>query len=197
MPSRKRISGAASYIFRLNSPNVYLFAPDSAYTAHLPHSLRRPLEVAREVARRHPEPDSPEAIEQYFTTLYQYSGSALDQNDIVPKLEEGAHTSSYPFRRVAEAFHIIENDTRAVLIPRTDEARALAGQLRGGQYSRNLFRRAGKESVSIFPQHFEALLARGALEVPDETTAILTDLSLYDEQTGLALLSDTGVGIFL
>ena len=179
------------------SSMVYLFAPDSAYTAHLPHSLRRPLEVAREVARRHPEPDSPEAIEQYFTTLYQYSGSALDQNDIVPKLEEGAHTSSYPFRRVAEAFHIIENDTRAVLIPRTDEARALAGQLRGGQYSRNLFRRAGKESVSIFPQHFEALLARGALEVPDETTAILTDLSPYDEQTGLALLSDTGVGIFL
>lgn len=113
------------------------------------------------------------------------------------KLEEGARTCSYPFRWVAEAFHIIENDTRAVLIPRTDEARVLSGQLRGGQYSRNLFRRSGKESVSIYPQHFEALLARGALEVPDENTAILTDLSLYDDQTGLALLSDTGVGIFL
>ncbi|WP_195276783.1 CRISPR-associated helicase Cas3' [Anaerotruncus rubiinfantis] len=176
---------------------VYLFTPNSAYTAHLPHSLQRPLQVAQEVTRGRRALDAPETIEQYFTALYRYSGSELDQKEIVPALEAGARTASFPFRTVADAFHLIENDTRAVLIPRGKEADALASQLRAGQRSRGLFRQVGQDSVNIYQKHFEALLARGALEVPDESAAILTDLSLYDENTGLALLADTGMGIFL
>ena len=117
--------------------------------------------------------------------------------EIVPALEAGARTASFPFRTVADAFHLIENDMRAVLIPRSKEAAALAAQLRAGQRSRDLFRQVGQDSVNIYQEHFEALLKHNALEVPDESVAILTDLSLYDENTGLALLADTGMGIFL
>ncbi|WP_242863600.1 CRISPR-associated helicase Cas3' [Anaerotruncus rubiinfantis] len=176
---------------------VYLFAPDSAYIAHLSHSLQRSLRLAQEATHSGHALDAPETIEQYFTALYRYSGSELDQKEIVPALEAGARTASFPFRTVADAFHLIENDMRAVLIPRSKEAAALAAQLRAGQRSRDLFRQVGQDSVNIYQEHFEALLKHNALEVPDESVAILTDLSLYDENTGLALLADTGMGIFL
>lgn len=176
---------------------VYLFQPDSAYTAHLPHSLKRPLEVARQTARDGSALDAPETIERYFTVLYQYEGAALDQKNIVSRLEAGAQDLSFPFRSVAEQFHIIDSDTRSVLIPRTKEAVVLAERLHAGERNRSLLRKAGQESVNIYTNHFEALNARGALDILDEGVAILTDLSLYSEQTGLALLTDSGVGIFL
>ena len=54
-----------------------------------------------------------------------------------------------------------------------------------------------RESVNIYSPHFEALNARGALEILDEHISILTNMTLYSEQTGLALLADSGAGIFL
>ncbi|MGM9613279.1 MAG: CRISPR-associated helicase Cas3' [Butyricicoccus sp.] len=178
---------------------VYLFQPDSAYIAHLPHSLKRPLDVARQVTRDCTALDAPKTIERYFTVLYQYEGTNLDQQNVVSRLEAGARDGSFsfPFRSVADKFHIIDSDTRTVLIPRTEEAAALAKRLHAGEHSRSLLRKAGQESVNVYPNHFEALNAQGALKVLDDGSAILTDLSLYSEQTGLALLSDSGVGIFL
>lgn len=176
---------------------VYLFQPDGTYTAQLPHALKRPLETARQVTRDCAALDDPEIIERYFSTLYQYEGEALDQKNIVPRLEAGAQDNSYPFRTVAEKFRLIENDTRTVLIPRSDDARALADRLREGERSRALLRQAAQESVNIYPQHFDTLNARGALEILDENVTILRDCTRYNEQTGLALLSDSGVGIFL
>ncbi|MGM9618448.1 MAG: CRISPR-associated helicase Cas3' [Oscillospiraceae bacterium] len=176
---------------------VYLFQPDGAYTAQLPHSLKRPLEVARQVARDCAALDAPETIGQYFTALYQYEGAGLDRNGIVERMEAGARDGSFPFRSVAEAFRLIENDTRTVLIPRTDESKRLAERLRGGERNRVLMRQAAQESVNVYPRHFEALNARGALETLDENVSILTDGTLYNKQTGLKLLADSGVGIFL
>lgn len=176
---------------------VYLFQPDDKYTAQLPDALKRPCDTARQVMRDCGVPDAPETIRQYFTTLYQYEGSALDQKGIVAKLEAGTRTGSYPFRWVGEAFRMIENNTRPVLIPYNDNARRLADCLRRGERSRTLLRQAAQESVSIYPQHFEALLNAGALESPDDTISILTDMTLYSPQTGLALKADSGVGIFL
>ena len=176
---------------------VYIFRPDSIYTSHLPDSMKRPLETARQVTRDCDALDTPETIHQYFERLYRYAGAELDWKNIVAKLESGAQDGSYPFRSVGESFRLIENDTRTVLILRTDNAKSLADHLRRGERSRALLRQAAQESVSAYPQHFEALNARGALELLDEGVSILTDASLYNEQTGLALQADSGVGIFL
>ncbi|MCQ5128660.1 CRISPR-associated helicase Cas3' [Butyricicoccus faecihominis] len=176
---------------------VYIFQPDQTYTAQLPHTLRRPLNVAKQITHDGSALDAPETIERYFTALYQYSGDALDSNRIVSRMEAGARTGSFPFASVASAFRLIDDNTRAVLIPRMESAKALAARLQAGERTRSLLRQAGQESVNIYENHFEALLARGALDVQDESVAILTDLTLYNEQTGLVLLTDGGVGIFL
>ena len=177
---------------------VYLFQPDSQYTAHLPDTLKRPLEVAKQVTRNITDLDALATIERYFSTLYQYEGDSLDKNHVVSKFEQGAQNNhSYPFREVSDNFRIIENNTRTVLIPRSETARALAERLRAGERSRALLRQAAQESVNIYPQHVQSLLNGGALEPLDESMFLLTDSSLYSEQTGLALSADSGVGIFL
>lgn len=176
---------------------VYLFQPEEKYTAQLPHAMKRPLEVARQVTRDCAALDAPETIRKYFTTLYQYAGPMLDQKGIVADLEAGAQNGSYPFRSVGESFRLIESNTRTVLIPWSEDAKTLADRLRKGERSRALLRQAARESVNIYPPHFEALNARGALEILDEHISILTDMTLYSEQTGLALLADSGTGIFL
>ena len=175
---------------------VFLFQPEAQYTARMPHTLKRPYETARQVTRNGAVLDAPETIQRYFSTLYQYEGAALDQKNIVAKLEAGARNGSYPFRWVGESFRLIENDTRTVLIPRSDTARLLADRLRMGERSRALLRQAAQESVSIYPQHF-AELEQCALEILDENISILTDMTQYSEQTGLSLKADSGVGIFL
>lgn len=176
---------------------VYLFQPDSKYTVHFPDALKRPRDVARSLTRNCSTLDSEETIKRYFTTLYQFEGKDLDQKNIVSRLEVGVQNGSFPFRTVAEQFRVIENDTCSVLIPRNDAACALAEQLRKGIRNRTLLRQAAQESVNVFPQHFESLNARGALEILDVGISILRECSLYSEQTGLALLSDRGLGIFL
>lgn len=179
---------------------VYLFEPERRYTTHLPHALRLPMEVCRQTVRSAPALDAPETIARYFTALYQFTGAGLDQQNIVPRLEAGAVSCSYPFSSVAEDFRIIDSGTRTVLIPRPGHAAELARKLRSGERSRALLRQAGQEAVNIYPDHFKDLLKCGALEALDTSgdgIAVLTDLSLYDKKTGLALTTDDGVGIFL
>lgn len=177
---------------------VYLFYPEAKYRDKLPHALARPMEVADSVLRQHSDPGDPQAIAAYFSELYQLTGDALDQRRVVPRFESGpANGQSYPFAQVAQDFRLIENDTRTVLIPRDGGSRALAEKLRSGQRSRKLMRQLGRFSVNIYPNHFSALHALGALEVLDESVAILTDPNRYQPHTGLELLTDSGYGVFL
>lgn len=174
---------------------VYLFDPEERYTKHLPYSMLRPLTVAAKVMETEEQIDAPEAVNAYFTELYRLSGPELDAKQIVPMLEK-TQNGLYPFRAVSEEFHLIGNDTRQVLIPLGKEAEELASALQYGECSRTLLRRAGRYVVSIYPDHFEALLCCGVLENLEENLDLLTDLSYYDRDTGLKILTDTGNGIF-
>ena len=177
----------------LEQSRVWLFEPEDRYTAHLPHSMLRPLAAARGVMECWEQIDAPEAVEAYFTELYRLSGPELDAKQIVPMLEKRGD-GLYPFRTVAENFHLIDQDTRQVLIPVGEEAQALAARLRSGERSRELLRRAGRHMVNVYPDHFKALFC---LEFLEENLAVLTDLSWYDRDTGLKISADTGVGIFI
>lgn len=174
---------------------VYLFKPDETYTAHLPASLLLPLKTAQAQTQDFERLDAAQNIESYFTALYKLSGEVAASKEVVDAFEE-APVGFYPFAGVAQGFHLIGPETRAVLIPQGEEGAALAQRLRQGERSRALFRKAGRHSVNIYPGHFEALLNIGALEALDEGAAILTDLSLYKEETGLALIAEAGQAIF-
>lgn len=162
--------------------------------------MKRPLEAMRSVTRDCPAIDAPEMIEQYFTVLRQFTGEAIDSKHIVSRFEDGAQDPrrpSFPFAEMAQKFNLIEHKTCAVLIPITSGAAEIAARLQSGERSRALLRKAGRYSVNVYEPHFNALNARGALDILEEDLAVLTEQSLYSEATGLALLADGGIGIFL
>ncbi len=102
----------------------------------------------------------------------------------------------FPFRSVAERFHLIDSPTRHRLHPKGD-GMGLIERLRMGECSRNLYRQLGQYGVSVYKQHFNALDQTGELECLEDGSVILSNLDLYSEHTGLSLEADGGKGLFI
>ena len=176
---------------------VTVFRAEGKYRGHLPASVQVPAGVTRIVESKYDDVASPEAIRCYFETLYRVSAEQLDRKGIVDRLERGAADNfSFPFARVAEDFKLIESGTKAVLIPKEPKAEALARRLRTGERSRGLFRAVGPYCVNVYEPQLRALCDGGAAEYLDSGIAVLTDLKLYSEETGLALTPGPGEALF-
>ena len=176
---------------------VSVFQPEEAYQ-NTQASFEMPRDVARSVMQRYADIASPEAIHCYFENLYKDSGDGLDQKNIVDRLEEGAGNAFlFPFETVAKEFHLIDERTKTILIPVEDAAKEFAKRLRHGERNQKLLRQLGPYCVSVYEKQYQALDEISALEVLDSEIAILTDLSLYDEKTGLSMQSGKGgIGLF-
>ena len=140
-----------------------------------------------------PDIASREAVHIYFSTLLDLKGrDAQDAHHILSLME----SEFFPFRTVAERFHLIDSPTTTVYIPR-DEGDELVDLLRNGQYSRALYRRLGQYGVSAYPQHLAALEQAGALEHLGDGSVVLRDVSLYAQDTGLTLEPGGGNALFI
>ena len=91
---------------------------------------------------------------------------------------------------------MIDEDCMTVYIPHADGA-ALCEELLSGHASRELYRRAGRYSVSIYHGHYEALLSAGDIRPLDAESAVLINPKLYSTETGLSLAADTGRAEFI
>ena len=133
------------------------------------------------------------AIHTYFSTLLDLKGAeAQDAHHILPLME----SEFFPFRTVAERFHLIESPTTTVYLP-LEEGAGLVELLRSGQYSRTLYRRRGQYGVSVYPQHLAALEQAGALEHLEDGSVVLRDIGLYTQTTGLTLEPSGGNALFI
>src|SRR5208337_3155069 len=64
------------------------------------------------------DPLSLSTVADYFGRLYRYKAEGgLDQKHILPLLEERSHELAFPFEDVADAFRIIEEGTKDLIIP--------------------------------------------------------------------------------
>jgi len=169
---------------------VFVFDERGEYP--LPLGQRLTAEVFELVAQKQEDLGSPDAIHTYFRHLYGLKGEALDEKKIVPRLESGAkREGSFPFAEIAADFKLIERAAHPILIPREEPGAALAQQLRAGIRSRELLRRAGAYTVSVYDHQYQALCELGALEQLDEELSILADLNQYEDAMGL-LINPTG-----
>ena len=151
------------------------------------------IEVGRMVIERQTDLTSSQAVHDYFHELLEVKGQASqDQKDIMDMMAK----QLFPFQSVAERFHIIDNVTRTVYIP-IGEGAALVDSLRHGERSRSLFRKLGRYGVSVYEGHFRSLDSAGALELLEDGSAVLLNLNLYSEQTGLSLQAEGGQGIII
>ena len=131
---------------------------------------------------------SREAVQTYFSTLLDLNGrDAQDKQGILALME----ADFFPFRTVAERFHLIDSPTVTVYVPRGEGADLIV-RLRNGEHSRDLYRRLGQYCVSIYDDHFKALDLAGVLDRLEDGSYVLNDLRLYDETTGLSLEAEGG-----
>ncbi len=171
--------------------------------AELPPMLfRTAIGATREALMNSCDIGARETMQNYFDALRSLSGETLDKSGVIKAFEKGINGCELPFRTVAENFHLIDQNTRTVYVPFGGGA-ALIERLKAGECSKGLYRKLGRYAVSVYDRHFEALHAAGALltarDIPalDESSAILSDLTLYDERTGQTLEPETGKAEFI
>ena len=164
-----------------------------------PLLFRAAIGAAREALGEGRDPAAPETMARYFRSLRSLTGDALDKQGVIKAFTQGIEGCEFPFRTVAEKFHLIDQNTYTIYIP-YGEGTALIQRLQDGECSRELYRKLGRYAVSVYDKHFQALYHTGALlTVPalDSDSAILTDMGLYNELMGLSLEADSGKAEFI
>jgi CRISPR-associated endonuclease/helicase Cas3 len=174
---------------------VHIFKPEAKYAEHAPTSMKQTIVVCRQVREVYGEMDSPEAIREYFSSLYYIKGKEeLDKKEIITALQK----KMVPYADVAERFQIIEAKTIPILIPDGEEAKACYQALRFGKLSRNLMRKAARYCVSVYPYDAMELTKSGVItSLQDDVIFVLNDEERYSRTKGLEVTKELGEGIFL
>lgn len=151
-------------------------------------------DAAEETVRDWTQPNTTSTIERYFKAYRDFLRND-DKSGVMTASEKGISGCGLPFEWIAKEFKLIDQNTFTVYIS-VGEGKELISRLREGERSRELYRKAGMYSVSIYENHFNALINAGAAEPFGDDAAILTDLSLYSEEKGLATDVSDGSALF-
>lgn len=176
---------------RLASGDVYVFKPEKHGQPR--GWLRETAEVAEIVMRVHDDPLSLEAVQTYFTKLFDVEGERLDSKGIARKLEENSKQLDFPFRWVDREFRVIEQDMIAVIIPKDPDCARMVEEARWTGASSRLSRRLQPYTVQVYYDEYMRLVQNGALEVVAGQYLVLKDLGIYKDDVGLDLSSLIGV----
>ena len=161
-----------------------------------PRLFRQNIRAATEALEGGRDPGDPESIRRYFTAYRSIVGDNLDKAEAVSRMRDGVSGCLLPFRTVAEKFRMIDDDSMTVYIP-LEEGEGLCAKLLSGAAGRETYRKAGRYSVSIYRDHYQALLSAGDVQPLDEESGVLLNPALYSMETGLSLVADTGKAEFI
>ena len=133
-------SGRCNREGKMASGEVYIFRSTEDY-GKATHWQSRVAEIGSMIFEEWDDPLSLPAVDSYFEKLYSYEGDGLDKKRILPSFEERLRDVAFPFEDVADAFNLIGNDTRDIIIPYDDKARSIIKQMQQtgfpGKYARN------------------------------------------------------------
>lgn len=174
---------------------VFLFESTSEY-AKVRGYLARTAVYAGEILRKHTDPLSLQAIEDYFRLLYFSEG--LDKYEIFQDCFSDNRTLEFNFATAASRFKMIPDNMYSIVIPYDDVAAVLIEGAKHAKYVPLEYRRRLQPyTVSIYEYEFRRLLQFGSIGSVDESLFYLTNTHLYHEQTGLDVTSEpNGEAIF-
>ena len=172
---------------RVEDSKVYVFSSDYS----VPQIFKLPISVGSKVMQQYSNISDNTAITNYFTELMFLKGEkAQDLKEIIELC------SRFKYREVAEKFKLIDQSTKQVYIV-TEESEPFIDMLRMGVRNREVYRNLQGYAVSVYERHFVELYNSGDIEILDGGEAILINMSIYSETTGLSLHTETGNAYFL
>ena len=155
------------------------------------------IDTAKQVIRRYEDIGSLDAVQEYFTRLYQFKGAALDKKNILEEFQKGR----FAFATVGKEFKLIEQNTKTILIPAQERAKEIAEELKFKGANKKLIREAGKYCVNVyenlFRKMYDAGMFVGVSEELKEDFFVLKDCSNYSDETGLQVKAELGMDIWL
>lgn len=183
---------------RLEAGDVYVFEPagaDGAKPPRLPEVAQR-ADVARGVLRRHDDPLSLDAIDDYFRNLYWIKEAELDAKGILREIEDRGDTFDFPFEKIAREFRMIETTMAPVIVPYrgvSGDDRAvdrLVEELKRVERPGRIARRLQSWTAQVPERALGALCAAGAVKLVRESEfgaqfAVLCNAHLYRRDIGL------------
>ena len=178
-------SGRCNREGKLDSGDVYVFRSTEAY-GKVTSWQSRVAEIGSMIFDEWDDPLSLPAVDRYFQKLYSYEGEGLDKKKILPSFEERLIDIAFPFEDVADAFNLIENNTRDIIIPYDDKARAIIKQIQYTGFPGNYVRSLQGYTVSIYLEEFKALERINAISsIADRFFVLDGGGNYYSENIGL------------
>ena len=138
-----------------------------------------------------PDPLSLSTVADYFRRLYHFKkDGGLDEKNIIFSLEERSREFAFPFEDIADAFRIIDQGTKDVVIPYDDNARAKIAGLRTTEFPWKYLRELQGYTVSIYPRELREMERMKMIEMIADRFYILKSREDYSNDTGLLNMSD-------
>ena len=185
---------------RLPSGSVYVFKPETGMPKRAPGFQRR-AEVFQMVAEDHDDLFAPEAVSEFFTTLYRFE--ELDATGIMGLLNDAnkglSFPTSFPFREIDSRYRFIDSDMVSVIVEGDDEARRLVGQLEYAEEISGVLRKLQAYTVQVYKTELDKLFEGGVVPIRNQFYVAREGIG-YRKDVGLCSDDPTyweaGTGIF-
>lgn len=140
------------------------------------------------------DPLSPAAVEHYFSLYYWDQSARWDSRSVLAEFrltQDRELPFDFGFSTVSRSFQLIEDLGKPLIVPWQKRGESLVRRLReeGDFPSRSLRRALQRFTVSV-PRSVWERHVGSAIEMLAERYPVLSDLSLYSENTGLDLAAD-------
>ena len=173
----------------LEGGRLYVFTPEEGLPAG---HFRQTAQVSELVLRnRRGAILDPDMVRAYFKDLYWLKdhGGGIDTKGILSLLTAGAVNGDFPFKTVAELYHLISDAQIPIVIPFDESAASLCEELRYNTRPGWLLRQLQPYTIQVYPRVLAGLKLAGYVEsLQEERYHVLTEIGrreAYDDKFGL------------
>lgn len=178
MDSILQSAGRCNREGRRAAGNVYVYKTEDKREGEA--GLKRSITL--DIIKKHEDITDSCCVTEYFRRLYGFNDDSIEQNSIAGSPDSPTPIKNLPFRKYAEQFKLIEEDTVAVVINRCADCAALLESLRFKK--RRAMRSLQKYTVAVKFFELESALKRGLVHERDGIY-VLSDNVFYNDYYGL------------
>lgn len=155
--------------------------------------------ITHEIVEKYGEYYDLQSIKAYFEAIQALDDEYLDQKNIINSFKNSLEGIRLPFKRVAEVFHIIEDNTKMLIIPIDEEANQLVNEIerrkKEGESFMDSMRKLGEYSINIYNNQYDKLIEENISYEIFDGVAVLQKLDMYSNDKGFEYEKMSGASI--